>query len=345
MRPDRQDDSSIAQQASEWFFALDKADAAEQAAFGAWLRESPRHVEEFLLVTAAYKELEDVAADHRVDVDEIRAELASSVLPLRNDSVTPRPSGKLNRQRRGAMAAVLVGLVAGGWLLSGGFLNGQSYSTAVGEIRSFELQDGSVIELNTRSRVKVHFSAERREIQLLDGEAMFKVARNPARPFLVHAGSAMIQAVGTEFNVYRRPQGTTVSVIEGVVRVSEADGLENASANAAGIQTLAAGQEVRIAPDGHIKKLAVADTTKVTAWRQRRLVFRGDQLADVAAEFNRYNRAMQIRVEGGPARSKQLAGIFDADDPDSLLLFLEGVGDLTVERHGNEIVIRPRGSD
>lgn len=352
MNPIRRDEPSVTQQACEWFFALPKADAAQHAEFGAWLKESPRHVEEFLLVTAAYRELDHVSAEHRLDTDELRAQLAGRVMPLRSD---PLDVGRLEktgakagphrlrpqRRRRLSIAAVAVGLMIGGWLLWAGFLNGQSYSTGIGEMRSFELSDGSVIELNTRSRVTVQFSAATRDIQLLTGEALFKVARNPARPFRVHAGSAVIQAVGTQFNVYRRSQGTTVSIIEGVVRVSEE--IEGAaSVVPASTQTLAAGQAASIGLDGHIMTLAAADTAKATAWRERRLIFHGERLADVAAEFNRYNRAPQIRVEGEAARSKPLAGIFDADDPESLLLFLRDESDLSAERRGDEVVIRSR---
>lgn len=353
MKPDRQHDSSIAQKAAEWFFALPHADASGQAAFGAWLRESPRHVEEFLLVSAAYKELDNASAEESVDPEALRAALSASVVPIQSalpvSGFSQRSELAASPRRRWALglaAVFIVAVLAGGWMLSAGLPGGPSYSTAVGEIRSFELPDGSVIELNTRSQVRLSFSETARDIHLLTGEALFKVARDPARPFRVHAGGVVIQAVGTAFNVYRRDQGTTVSVIEGVVRlVGQADERRSTDAGdleAIGAPTLAAGQEARIAPDGKITAVAVADVAKATAWRQRRLVFRGERLEEVAAEFNRYNRVPQIRVEGESARAKPLAGIFDADDPESLVEFLQQLNDLSVETRAGEFVIRSR---
>lgn len=388
MKPSHQDDSNIAHKAAEWFFELAHGNEADQFAFGAWLRESPRHVEEFLLVTAAYKELEHVSADLPLDLEELRAALMRNVAPLREGSLnldpaatgrdstaldtppsgrdstasdTPpsgrsttsaRPRARAKRtvgrgwaaSRWAALAALVVALIGGGWLLSSGLLNGQSYSTVVGEMRSFELPDGSIIELNTRSQVRVRFTPQSRDIQLVAGEALFKVAHNPARPFRVQAGEAVIQAVGTQFNVYRRTEGTTVSVLEGVVRVSDkAVGLNSSQPlPPARTEMVAAGQETLIGTNGHITAPALADTAKATAWRQRRLVFRADPLAEVAAQFNRYNRRLQIRVEGAVARSTPLTGIFDADDPESLVLFLTGIRDLNTERRGDEVIVERR---
>lgn len=338
MKPERQDASLITQKASDWFFALPGAGADEQAAFGAWLRESPRHVEEFLLVTAAYRELDPASAQTGLDLDVLSAELQAGVVPLRATSPqTPRkaPGASASHGRRRSRfslaAAALGAAFALSWALYANFIR-DSYSTATGEIRSFELKDGSLIQLNTRSQVRVDFSDEARDVRLLAGEALFKVVRNPSRPFRVHAGLAVIQAVGTEFNVYRQEHGTTVSVLEGAVLVSDPRTK----------RTLVAGQEAIIAPAGDITKLAKADTAKATAWRQRRLIFRGERLEEVAAEFNRYNETPRIKVEGALARGKPLAGIFDADDPESLVQFLAGVEGLETERRSGEVIIRDR---
>lgn len=338
MKSERQDDGTIAQRASDWFFSLREAGADEQAAFGAWLRESPRHVEEFLLVTAAYRELDSVATQIPLDLEQVRAGLRASVVPLREaDPQEPRrkshpgPREGAARTRFGIAAAALAAALTLGWALYAHFFR-DSYSTATGEIRSFELADGSLIQMNTRSRVRVDFSEKARDVQLLSGEALFKVARNPSRPFKVHAGHVVIQAVGTEFNVYRRERDTTVSVLEGAVLLSDA----------AARQMLTAGQEAVIAFGRDTVKLARPDTAKATAWRERRLVFRGERLEDVAREFNRYNETPRIKVEGALAREKPLAGIFDADDPESLVQFLAGVENLSTERRPDEVIIRDR---
>src|SRR4029077_4111574 len=94
-----------------------------------------------------------------------------------------------------------------------------TYATGTGEQRTVDLTDGSKVELNARSRIRVRFSHSGREGDLLEGQALFKVAKDAGRPFVVKSDAARVTAVGTEFDVYRKSSGTTVTVIEGRVAV------------------------------------------------------------------------------------------------------------------------------
>ncbi len=93
------------------------------------------------------------------------------------------------------------------------------YQTDVGELRSVRLEDGSRVMLDTRSRIRVSFSATARDVELLEGQAHFDVAKNPARPFRVRTAFAEVVAVGTSFDVAAQPARTTVTLIEGRVNV------------------------------------------------------------------------------------------------------------------------------
>jgi transmembrane sensor len=86
----------------------------------------------------------------------------------------------------------------------------------------------------------------------------------------------------------------------------------------------------------------VADISESTAWRQRRLVFREESPANIAEQFNRYNRSPRIVVEGALARERRYGGTFDADDPESLIQFVARRGDLVIERSESRIVVRAR---
>jgi transmembrane sensor len=334
-------DRSVAEQAYEWFSILREGGSQEQVAFTAWLKTSPRHVGEFLKIAALYREYSDIDPERLIDVQALIAEDSSNVVPFNENQATDplqngrRPFPLTRWSMLGVAAAVMVIALAAGWLLTAPFSGWHRYENAIGEIRSFELEDGSVIHLNTRSKVKVQMSKDAREVELLAGEALFKVARDPARPFRVHSGSATIQAVGTQFNVYRRVECTTVSVIEGAVRVSE-DAVQGEK------QELTAGQGTRIAANGKIGSLAKVDTAKVTAWRQRRLIFRDDTLANIAAEFNRYNAKPRFRVEGEDTAAMRFTGVFDAEAPESFVRVLSGVGKLSAERVGEEVIIREK---
>src|SRR5262249_20575532 len=133
---------------------------------------------------------------------------------------------KRTRAWRGwsSLAASVVVLGVLGWFASPlRYAAGTTYVTQLGEQRTFRLPDGSVLYLNTQSRATVSYSNIARDVQLEQGEALFAVAAESRRPFRVHTGTAVVQAIGTQFNVYRNLDATTVSVIEGRVKVSPAD--------------------------------------------------------------------------------------------------------------------------
>lgn len=345
----QQKDPKLAEQAAQWLTVLESGGPEERAAFARWLTESRRNVEEFLFMSAVDKVLDGADAQRRIDVEQLLAHAGGNVVALQTN-ISPPMAVERKRHRKAlwasaAAAAVVVLGCAAAWSISE--LQWDSYKTIAGEQRTLELDDGSMVYMNTQSRLKVHFTKSGRDLRLLEGEALFTVAHDSARPFRVDAGGAVIQAIGTRFNVYKRPQGTTVSVLEGAVRISTEAGstTQSESARAASGQkdgnTLKAGEEASIAV-GRITRHAPAEVARVEAWRERRLMFRADTLADIAEEFNRYNRAPKIRIEGEGIAARRFTGIFDANDPESLAAFLDDYQDLTVHRDNNELIVRQR---
>jgi transmembrane sensor len=362
MSADRPETPALAEEAAHWLIELEEPGTAVLRRFAAWLETSPRHVEEFLLVAAVWKAFDDFDAERRLDIQRLIDDARNNVLPLAvrsaEELATPlTPRGSRTR-RRLAMAAAIVAAVIAGWSLWWfETLPPHTFATARGEQRALKLEDGSVVYLNTQSRLEVHFSQKVRAIRLLEGEAMFSVERDASRPFRVMAGSTVIQAIGTRFNVYRSDAGATISVVEGVVQISPDAASSQSQTSLAPVTPVAAramlpepkptrvsaGEQVRVLRDGGIVKRTVPDLSQIVAWRERRLVFRGDALTEVAAQFNRYN-SVQIRVAGDTLASKQITGVFDADDPRSFIQFLERDGELSVEEHGEDILVRSHGS-
>ena len=134
---------------------------------------------------------------------------------------------RTNRRVRlfGALAASILIAFAGGWF----YLQRGVYSTDVGEQRSLALADGSTVELNSRSRIKVQYTEHERHIDLLEGQALFHVAKNKWRPFIVTAADTRVRAVGTAFDVYKTSSGAVVTVVEGRVAVRTGERSEGAS--------------------------------------------------------------------------------------------------------------------
>jgi transmembrane sensor len=338
MTVQRQIDQLRIQRASEWLEVLKSGDTQQHSAFIHWITESPRHVEEFLALVALDRELQSSDLKERFDLDTL---IANSSPPVTEISPPRRPPAgqkpapvRAWKWTAGVAAAVLL-LTVSVLLMRGSFSPWRSFETARGEQRAVELADGSVIDINAQSIVEVRLGAQTRDVRLLSGEALFKVARDARRPFRVHTRDALVQAVGTEFNVYARTDSTTVSVLEGKVQVST----PNEPATPAALD---AGQAARIDPVGRIQRDARAVVANAVAWRQRRLVFDRTPLEDMVREFNRYNRSMQLRLEGIASGSRHYSGNFDADDPQSLGALLSKEQDLSVERREGELVIRAR---
>jgi transmembrane sensor len=217
------------------------------------------------------------------------------------------------------------------------------YVTSVGEQRTARLEDGTTIVLNTGTELRVEFSDRLREVRLLKGEALFNVARDTLRPFRVLSDRVVAQAVGTSFVVRRKAGQTVVTVIEGQVAVvshSSRDELRSIEFPRDSLR-LAAGVRARVADDA-IDTAPVANPVAATAWRTGRLIFDGETLAEAVAEFNRYND-LQLVVEDPRLAGERLSGVFDAHQPQSLVLFLERSGAIepTIAVDGR-IVLVPR---
>jgi len=230
------------------------------------------------------------------------------------------------------------------------------YTTDIGEQRSITLDDGSTVELNAKSRIRVRFTDQAREVDLIAGQALFYVAKDNARAFVVRSGAARVRAVGTEFDVYRRRSGTTVSVLEGQVAVflndssagsltfPETSGAGTArsarSSNAVGGGTrllVSAGEQVVLTAQS-AARLNAPDVAVATAWTQRQIVFQGSPLSDVVEEFNRYNRKqMVIDDENSAAHSGQRS--LSSTEPASLLRFLREQVQLTVTERDGQLAI------
>jgi transmembrane sensor len=342
-----------AQQASAWLEVMAAASAGQRAEFVAWLKESPEHVREVLLLLAVDRALGEIDANRIPGVQELLAQTHHQVVALRAWPATPAPVVAAQRRRRWiGVAAGVAALAAAGWFLfSPGAAGWQEYRTAKSEQRAFELADGSLIDLNTDSRVAVRFSPQSRDVRLLEGEAFFRVRHNAGRPFRVYTKDVVIQDVGTEFNVYNHPDYTVIAVIEGSVTVAPARPAAVApSAGAAAAlgaagpaitRTLTAHEEAHVSRAGSVKVRQMPEVADAVAWQQRRLVFRQQPLQAIVEEFNRYSRK-KIRLEGPAVVDHVFTGVFDADDPDSLMQVLGREADLAVDASADDIVIRSR---
>ncbi|MEA3159508.1 MAG: transrane sensor [Gammaproteobacteria bacterium] len=325
---------AIIAEASAWFieFRAGDVDGDARVRFIEWLRRSPEHIHAYLEISGVWADLPTSDPKGRIDVAALiaRARGEPDVIALSPDGRRPAsvPSEvkphALWRSRRAAvaLAAVVVLAVASVLLLDRGKLGG-SYSTAIGEQRTVQLMDGSTVELNARSMIRVHLTEHQRDVTLLEGQALFRVAKDELRPFVVRAGDAQVRAVGTEFDVYKKQSATVVTVVEGRVEAyDEAD-----SPGTAAI-VLSAGEQLTVLPHV-VGKPTRTDTSIATAWVQKRLIFEETPLSDVAEEFNRYNRR-PLTIDDSELEKLRISGVYSSTDPASLINFLRSQNSIQV---------------
>lgn len=283
--------------AADWAARADRGlSAEEETALRAWLASDARR-------TGAYARVRGLALyTQRAAALGPQYDPGSFTVP---ETASMRPS----RRRFLAAGSALAASVAVGGLL---YMQDRTISTRKGEMRVVPLDDGSIVTLNTASRIEVQFRPEARHIRLLEGEALFDVAHDAARPFVVFAGDTNVRAIGTSFSVTRLKNAPVqVLVREGVVEVAREDAPVTAPVRVtAHNRAVAASGKPQIAA----APVQAAELQRELAWREGRIGFEGETLRDAAAKFARYSDT-EIVIDDAAMAREEIAGLFQANDP------------------------------
>jgi transmembrane sensor len=384
--------TQIYEEACTWFVEArgGELDNSGRRDLDRWLRKSPEHLSAYLEIAAIWNEGSKLDPANKWVADTlIRDALEAgddNVVPLPRATTgeispdlsrrtisgtrpadvrsTPQPtvhaSSKVSvagfqQWRRLAIAATIAILALLGGTLTMHELSAPIYATALGEQRSIEFTDGSSVELNSRSRIRVQYSKQERDVELMEGQALFHVAHDTGRPFIVAVGATRVRAVGTQFDVYKKSSATVVSVVEGRVAVYATE--RNAAAVprsppasppseeepvAPGVTPetgssflLAAGEQLTVT-SGSAQKTASPDISGATAWTRAEIVFDSATLSEVAEEFNRYNER-QLIIEDPDLLDFHISGTFSSADPESLIRFLRQRPGVQVTETGGQI--------
>jgi len=300
-------------QAADWAAKVDSGSLLpeEQATLEAWLAADVRH----------YGALAQASAL-----------LVSTQKPASMRVVEPIMAPRRTFVLGGSVAAGLTLTVGASTYVARLWDEGR-YKTRIGEMRVIPLNDGSVVTLNTSSEIVVRYAAAQRNIELVQGEALFDVAKNKQRPFIVQTGTTQVRAVGTSFSVKALPdQPVQVLVQEGIVEVKRRD-----VPVAPAIMVAANGRA--IAPiDAPIvaNPLETAEVGRELAWRVGRIAFHGEALGDAAAEFARYS-AVRIRIDDPKVANEKVIGLFVSTDPVGFANAVAVSFDLRADINGEEI--------
>ena len=323
---------SIDAQAARWAVraAADDLSPEEQRALDEWTRADPRHLGAYIAARAQWLDLDRLAALHG---------------PAEATRIT-------SVSRRHLLAACTAALALTGGTFA--WLRYQAgvtrYVSGIGEVRRISLEDGSTLLLNTNTEVEVSLGKRQRKVYLVRGEALFEVAPDKTRPFVVIANDTAVRAVGTAFAVRLESNRVDVTVTEGVVEVASSNQIPASDATESPVlmhrlQHVSATERVVItaAHAPQISTLAPAEADRQLAWREGMVSFDGESLGAAVAEINRHNRR-QIVVSDPQLVDKPIVGVFRATDPVGFSAAVADILKATASTDGQTIRLEPERS-
>ena len=345
------DSMAIEQAAAGWLARRDggRWGDDDDAALASWLDADTAHRVAFLRLQAAWEEsgrLQALGAGWQRGGPPPRGHWQAPPASRREQmlqALAQRPVARRPARRRlmrFATAATVAGCalaVAWGWR-NHVQVDDASYRTALGEVRTLPLADGSQATLASASGIDVRLSRRARDIDLTTGEAIFDVAKDRQRPFTVAADGYRAVAVGTRFSVRRDRADLRVVVTEGTVRLDSppTDGVAQPSV------LLPAGSVAMVRDGGLlVRSLPLAEAQQLLDWRDGLLAFRDAPLRDVATEFNRYN-ARKLIVADAEAGALRIGGSFRWDNEEGFARLLEVGFPVRAEVGADRIVLHSR---
>jgi len=326
---------SLNEQAAGWAERIlcgrDDLTEAEHADFSKWVNTSTQHREAFVGQTG----LAGFVGVLKVQAKRQGSRWRERLVP----SNVRRPRWTA-RAAFGIAASVIVvaiaGLVVRAWVERTHY-----YSTALGELREVQLADGSIAVLNTRTKIQMHTGSHGRFVELLAGEALFKVRSDPARPFIVTVQSTQIRVIGTQFNVYRRHDSqhndVLLTVLNGAVDVSDPGG----GAGLPWHRVLHRDVEVTFSRTGVTAERQGDAIQKSTGWLRRVLEVENLTLADVAAELSRYSDTPVVLADSR-LQDTRIVATLDIRSIPTALSQLEAIAPIRVEHARNAYVLHYR---
>ncbi len=338
------DDSSpaIEDAAIAWLAERDDGfTAAREREYAQWLRADPRHAAAVTRLEQTFGLLHELP-EHRAEIN-ATFRRAAPILPFAPATAAASPRVRRRSSRWLAWAGAAAVIAVSGLLMWRGQPRaaGDYYSTTQAGYERARLLDGSTIELNAASALRVQFNAAERQVNLEAGEAHFAVAHDAARPFVVRAGAVYVQAVGTAFNVRLSPDGSVeVIVTEGKVRVGQGG---HGAALPTESPLVAAGERILLpkeVPKPTIEKVSAAQLRSALSWKGRLAEFADAPLSDVVLRFNARNRVQLILADPELGR-RHVGGTFALDEAEAFVRLLERDGEIVGERRGeSEILLR-----
>ncbi len=184
------------------------------------------------------------------------------------------------------------------------------YATVVGQQSTIDLPDGSRATLDGDTALSLDYSSVERRLDLASGAAVFDVAGDAVRPFVVSAAAGETRTFGRSFSVQHGSGDVVLECLDGLLDV-----------RCRGTLALRTGETVTYSAAG-LGERSRLDLETASSWRRGLLVFNNRSLENVIADVNRHRRGKVI-IASQRLRSRRVSGVFHLSRPDEILRHLE----------------------
>jgi transmembrane sensor len=342
---DTEIDAILSEQAAGWFVRLVANDlsARERREYLAWLKASNRHVEALLDIYRYHGYGRKAKLNTRGSPE---SDPGANVIPftprggtaaIRHDR-RPR-QGRQHLLKTVATIAGVAFTVVGGWIVKATYFD-QRIATSIGEWDQTMLADGSVLRIGPNTQLRWAFDADRRLIVLGRGEAMFEVAKDPRRPFIVTTSAGDVRAIGTQFGVSLMNASTAVvTVAHGKVAVSRSNqGRSDGDGEAGAVTELVADQQMVMSAAGGAQPVAKVDASRELQWATGYYEFRGETVGQAIDEFNRRNKLQVVMSDPAIGAIAMPFTTVKLDDPESFAAMLAARPDVQVAYESANVI-------
>ena len=314
-------------EAADWFTRLGSKVIPTKAIedFYAWRRD-PLNNSSYLRVEEVWSKTSRLQGDP--DIDVAIHEALKRGAERRKAGLLADLAGKKGL----GLAVIALAIVTGAYIIT----RPDGYSTAIGEQKVVRLADGTRVTLDTNSALTARLTKDHRDVRLTRGQALFEVAKDSSRPFVVSTDKGQVRALGTWFEVELRPTGMKVTLLEGAVEVHDAR-----RSSPGGSWTLSPGEQVTVSKAARpMSQPKAVDVVATTSWTTGRLTFNETPLAEAVDEVNRYSRE-KIELKAGDFAARPVNGAFEAGDPEAFAGAVAVLLDLEISRPSSgKIVLR-----
>jgi transmembrane sensor len=208
------------------------------------------------------------------------------------------------------------------------------YATDVGEQRVVQLADKSRVWMNSETRVRIAFDSRQRQVALIRGEALFEVAQDASRPFVVVVAGHRVTALGTSFVVRYESERTAVTLVEGRVAI------DSSAPRRGPVAVLSAGQRLTFEPAG-VAKIDLPSLESVLAWRRGEVFLNDTPLEEAVAEMNHYDKTTLV-IESPALATLTVSGLYHAGDNEGFARSLAKMYHLDLDERDGRIYLKSR---